>query len=116
MKLTLNSPVSTFLEFERLDTVYSQEGAHYLALHNLLELLTQYEELSDTPYFKIGVPVTSTQALTLPPQSILQTGPTGLGRLYIKTLEGFIVINSFGAWAETSRAPDSTPIFLPEQS
>ena len=24
--------------------------------------------------------------------------------------------NSLGAWAETSRAPDSTPIFLPEQS
>ena len=116
MKLTLNSPVSTFLEFERLDTVYSQAGVHYLAFRNLLELLTQYEELSDTPYFKIGVPVTSTQALTLPPQSILQTGPTGLGRLYIKTLEGFIVINSLGAWAETSRAPDSTPIFLQEQS
>lgn len=113
MKLTLNSPVSTFLEFERLDTVYSQEGVHYLAFRNLLELLTQYEELSDTPYFKIGVPVTSTQALTLPPQSILQTGH---GRLYIKTLEGFIVINSFGAWAESLRAPDSTPIFLPEQS
>ena len=30
MKLTLNSPVSIFLEFERLDTVYSQEGVHYL--------------------------------------------------------------------------------------
>ena len=93
MKLTLNSPVSTFLEFERLDTVYSQEGAHYLAIRNLLELLTQYEELSDEPYSEL---LSFRQVLREPALTVFTMKEFESQFIFIRTATGISKINRSG--------------------
>ena len=93
MKLTLNSPVSTFLEFERLDTVYSQEGAHYLAFRNLLELLTQYEELADEPYSEL---LSIRQVLREPALTVFTMKEFESQFIFIRTATGISKINRSG--------------------